>query len=122
MAVNEDGRDAYIADCERALARWNRTLERSGLSYRLTLPSRRFHREIGAYAEAAFTPDGTPVARDVFARRTNEWLPTAADRAHVRSLMTRPVYEPGRMASWIAPPLKGIDGKPADFVYVRVDG
>jgi hypothetical protein len=26
------------------------------------------------------------------------------------------------MASWIAPPPRGIDGKPLDFVYVRPEG
>jgi benzoyl-CoA 2,3-dioxygenase component B len=31
----------------------------------------------------------------------------------------RPVTEPGKMANWIAPPAKGIDGKPLDFEYVR---
>ena len=39
----------------------------------------------------------------------------------VLSLMTRPVYEPGKMAHWIAPPKQGIKGRPADFVYVRHD-
>ncbi|HTJ41458.1 MAG TPA: benzoyl-CoA 2,3-epoxidase subunit BoxB [Kofleriaceae bacterium] len=121
MAVNEDGRDLYIADCERAVGRWNRTLERAGLSFRLTLPHRRFHRAIGAYAEGHFTPEGTPITRDAFERRAAEWLPTAADRAAVRALMQRPVYGAGEMASWIAPPAKGIDGKAADFVYVRVE-
>jgi len=121
MAVNEDGRDLYIADCERAVGRWNRTLERAGLSFRLTLPHRRFHRAIGAYAEGHFTPEGTPITSDAFERRAAEWLPTAADRVAVRALMQRPVYGAGEMASWIAPPAKGIDGKAADFVYVRVE-
>jgi benzoyl-CoA 2,3-dioxygenase component B len=30
-----------------------------------------------------------------------------------------PVREPGRIASWIAPPSSGIHGKPVDFEYVR---
>jgi benzoyl-CoA 2,3-dioxygenase component B len=29
------------------------------------------------------------------------------------------VYEPGKYANWIAPPSKGIDGKPVDFEYVK---
>jgi len=29
------------------------------------------------------------------------------------------VTEPGKMASWIAPPLKGINGQPIDYEYVR---
>ena len=31
-----------------------------------------------------------------------------------------PVTEPGRFASWIAPPRAGIDGKPGDFEYVKL--
>jgi benzoyl-CoA 2,3-dioxygenase component B len=30
-----------------------------------------------------------------------------------------PVYEPGKMASWIAVPTRGINGLPDEFVYVR---
>jgi benzoyl-CoA 2,3-dioxygenase component B len=30
-----------------------------------------------------------------------------------------PVYEPGRIAGWIAPPSKGIKGLPFDFEYVK---
>ena len=49
--------------------------------------------------------------------RRHDWLPTEADRAFVGSLM-RPVTEPGQMAGWIAPPKRGIHGKPVDFEYV----
>ena len=46
---------------------------------------------------------------------------TAADlagRAYVKSLMV-PCYEPGKFAPWIAPPAKGVKGKPIDFDYVK---
>jgi len=46
------------------------------------------------------------------------WLPTLADKAHVESLM-RPVYEPGKIAAWLAPPRNGINGQPLDYEYVR---
>jgi benzoyl-CoA 2,3-dioxygenase component B len=46
-------------------------------------------------------------------------LPTTADRVLVASLM-QPVYEPGRMASWVAPPRTGINGKPLDYDYVHL--
>ena len=29
-------------------------------------------------------------------------------------------YEPGKMAHWIAPPPRGINGQPVDYEYVRV--
>jgi len=31
----------------------------------------------------------------------------------------KPVHEPRRFAQWIAPPKKGLEGKPLDFEYVR---
>ena len=46
-----------------------------------------------------------------------QWLPTPDDYAFVRSLMVQ-VIEPGRMAGWIAPPKRGIHGRPLDFDYV----
>ena len=49
----------------------------------------------------------------------SEWLPTMEDREYVRSLM-HPVYEPGKIANWIAPPAAGIKGKPFEFEYVRL--
>jgi benzoyl-CoA 2,3-dioxygenase component B len=59
------------------------------------------------------------IGKDEFERRRADWLPTAADRAYVKSLMTRPVYEPGKMANWLAPPAHGIKGRPVEFEYVR---
>ena len=29
------------------------------------------------------------------------------------------VHEPGKIANWIAPPTRGINGKPFEFEYVR---
>ncbi|HRC57589.1 MAG TPA: benzoyl-CoA 2,3-epoxidase subunit BoxB, partial [Kofleriaceae bacterium] len=50
LAVNEDTRDAYIQDCDRAVGRWNRTLRNAGVSYELRLPNRRFNRRIGEHS------------------------------------------------------------------------
>lgn len=30
----------------------------------------------------------------------------------------QPVYEPGKIASWMAPPVQGINGKAFDYEYV----
>ncbi len=35
------------------------------------------------------------------------------------SLM-KPVTEPGKIASWIAPPERGINKLPVDYEYIRV--
>ena len=50
--------------------------------------------------------------------RRAEWLPTPEDHAFVAE-PDGPVVEPGKFASWIAPPARGINGKPVDFEYVR---
>src|SRR5262249_41360217 len=118
-AMNEILRDAYIDDNQRGLDLWNKTIAESGLDYRLALPSRRFNRRIGLYADLCFSPGGEPLSPEEFERRRDDWLPSEADRAYVAGLM-RPIHEPGRMAHWIAAPTKGIDGKPLSFEYVRL--
>ena len=64
-------------------------------------------------------PAGNRLAPDEFQRRREEWLPSAADHAFVRSLMQR-VIEPGKMAAWIAPPDRGINDLPVEYEYVRL--
>ena len=118
-AMNEVLRDAYVEDCEKALERWNRRLAGTGTA--LALPSRRFHRGQGMFAGRCFDPSGGEIPADEFERRRHEWLPSAADRAYVDSLMARPVVTPGHFAGWIAPPARGINGQPADFQYVRTN-
>ena len=57
-AMNEVLRDAYVEDCQRGVDRWNKRLAEAGLSERLRLPSKRFYRHIGLYADLPFDPDG----------------------------------------------------------------
>jgi len=118
-AMNEILRDAYIDDNQRGLDMWNKTIAEHGIDLRLALPSRRFNRRIGIYADLCFSPEGEPVTRQEFEGRQDDWLPSDADRTYVKSLM-QTVHEPGRMANWIAAPTKGIDGKPLTFEYVRL--
>jgi benzoyl-CoA 2,3-dioxygenase component B len=120
-AMNEVLRDWYIGDCARGIERWNRILQRHGLSDRLYVPSRRFNRHIGVYAGLPFDPRGQLLTREEWASRRDEWLPTEDDAAYLTSIMVEPVYEPGRFANWIAPPQKGINQRPVDFEYVRVE-
>jgi benzoyl-CoA 2,3-dioxygenase component B len=118
-AMNEVARGAYVKDCELGVKRWNMAIKRAGHEFQLRLPSPRFRRTIGAWANAPADPDGRVLARDEFERRLPEWLPTEADRAFVRSLMQR-VVAPGKMAAWIAPPDRGINNLPVDYEYVRL--
>ncbi|MEW6071134.1 MAG: benzoyl-CoA 2,3-epoxidase subunit BoxB [Planctomycetota bacterium] len=118
-AMNEVARDAYTEECARSVERWNKVLEDAGMAERLHLPHRRFHRQVGIHAGHRFDPQGAPVREEEWDRRRDEWLPGAADHEYLRSIMNAPVYAPGKMANWIAPPSKGIDGRPLDYEYVR---
>jgi benzoyl-CoA 2,3-dioxygenase component B len=121
-AMNEVLRDSYVEDCQRGVDRWNKILEAAGMSERLVLPSRRFHRAQGVFAGMPFDPQGELLSAEEWERRKDAWLPSESDRAYVRSLQQRAIVAPGQMANWIAPPAKGINGLPLDFVYVRTDG
>ena len=118
-AMNEIARGLYGKDCAVGLTRWNRAIRRAGFDFELRLPSTRFRRTIGRWAGAPAAPDGGLMEEEAWRRRLPDWLPTPDDRAHVRALM-RPVTEPGKMAAWIAPPPRGIDGKPVDYDYVKL--
>ena len=117
-AMNEVLRDNYVGDCEFVAQRWNRVLEKAGRAERLTLPSRRFNRKVGVYADSTFDPSGNPITTEAFEANRAAWLPTEADLAYVRSLM-HPVLEVGKVASYIAPPAKGIDDHPFEWEYVK---
>ncbi len=117
-AMNEVLRDHYVDDCQRAIDKWNRTIERAGVSFKLRLPHRRFFRRQGIYAGLCFDPDGQQLTQAEFAARRDEWLPSSADAAYIDSLAAR-VPEVGKIAGWVAPPSKGINGQTFDFQYVR---
>jgi benzoyl-CoA 2,3-dioxygenase component B len=119
-ALNEVMRESYLKDCEIGLKRWNRAIERAGHGLRLQLPSPHFRRSIGAWVDAPVTPEGRIVSREAYDQRVQEWLPSAEDRAFVRSLMRR-VVEPGKMAGWVAPPERGINNLPVAYEYVKLN-
>lgn len=117
-AMNETLRDAFVADSQRGINRFNKVIDHFGIDAALCLPHRAFHRNIGAFAGIHAAPDGTLVDEATWAARHDEWLPSAADRAFVQTLM-HPVTEPGAMAGWIAQPRRGIHGQPLDYRYVE---
>jgi benzoyl-CoA 2,3-dioxygenase component B len=121
-ALNMRLRDDYVSDAASAVERWwNRAIARAGFDYRLRLPHVAFNRRIGEFAAIHADPDGNILGAEEWQRRRAEFLPSAADDEFVQSLM-RPVTDPGKFASWIAPPRAGIDGKPGDFEYVKLQG
>ena len=117
-AMNLVLRDAYKADCERAMVRWNKSLEQAGIETRLYLPSQRFNRRIGVYANQPFNPEGELLSDKAYADQYSQWIPTAEDLAYVKSLMVQ-VTEPGKFAGWINPPAKGLNSQPVDFEYCK---
>ena len=117
-ALNEVLRDDYIKDSVAGVERWNKIIEKAGIPFRLKVPHKAFHRNIGALAGVKVSPEGQVVSEAEWAARQDEWLPSAGDRAFVQSLMGR-VVEPGKFANWIAPPVMGINRQPVDFEYIR---
>jgi benzoyl-CoA 2,3-dioxygenase component B len=116
-ALNATLRDDYVADCQKGVDRWNRTLSEVGPSLRL--PHVGFNRAVGAFADHHVSPEGEVLSAGEWEARRAEWLPTPDDEAHVKSLM-QPVREPGRMAGWLAPPSSGVHAKPLDYEYVKL--
>jgi benzoyl-CoA 2,3-dioxygenase component B len=120
-AMNEVLRDWYVADCEAGVQRWNKIFDRHGMAFRLRLPDRKFNRGIGMFSSLHFDPSGAPLSEAEWVRRRHEWLPDASDREYLLSIMATPVYEPGKFANYIAPPIRGINRQPVDFEYVRTE-
>jgi benzoyl-CoA 2,3-dioxygenase component B len=118
-ALNEVMRESYLRDCEIGLKRWNRMIERAGHELRLTLPSSRFRRSIGPWAGIPVTPEGRQISQEEYEQGLKSWIPTPDDQAFIHSLQHK-VVEPGKMASWIAPPERGINNLAIDYEYVKL--
>src|SRR5919205_982453 len=120
-ALNMRLRDDYVADCESGVKRWNRILEKAGVPFELKLPSVAFNRKIGEFRDVRTDTAGRLLSNEDWEKRQGEFLPSSDDRDYVEDLMARTLQrEPGKFASWIAPPKVGIDNKPGDFEYVKI--
>jgi benzoyl-CoA 2,3-epoxidase subunit B len=120
-ALNMRLRDDYVADAATGITRWNRVFAQTGVDFRITLPHVAFNRRIGEFAAVHAGTDGQVMTRDAWERQREAMLPSEDDNAFVASLM-RPVRERGAYASWIAPPRYGVDNRPGDFEYVKIEG
>ncbi|MGH8998907.1 MAG: benzoyl-CoA 2,3-epoxidase subunit BoxB [Acidimicrobiia bacterium] len=116
-ALNITLQDDYVADCQKGIDRWNRTLAEVGVELKLPHPG--FSRAVGEFSSHRISPDGRILSEDEWTAGAGDWLPTTDDEAYVESLMVG-VDEPGKMAGWVAAPTKGIHQKPVDYDYVRV--
>jgi benzoyl-CoA 2,3-dioxygenase component B len=94
-------------------------IDKAGHATRLRLPHERFNRTVGVWAGRPCDPQGKPVSAEQASAAHDRWLPSESDRAFVKSLM-KPVTEPGKMASWLAPPDRGINALAVDYEYVRL--
>ncbi|MBX3552937.1 MAG: benzoyl-CoA 2,3-epoxidase subunit BoxB [Pseudolabrys sp.] len=119
-ALNMRLRDDYTQDCAKGLLRWNKVISTAGIAFELKLPHTAFHRQIGEFKDVHASPEGVIVDDATWAKKRNEWLPSKADGDFIASLM-KPVAEPGKYAGWISAPKVGIDNKPGDFEYVKID-
>ena len=117
-ALNEVLRDDFITDSVAGVQRWNRVIDKAGIAFKLSVPHKAFHRNIGALSAVKISPDGRVVSDAEWKANQDRWLPSDEDRAYVASLMGR-VVEPGKFANWIAPPALGINRQPVNFEYVR---
>ena len=118
-AMNDVTRGAYVKDCEIGIKRWNMMIKRAKHDVTLSLPSTRFNRTIGSWANVPTDPNGQKISQADFDKKKSNWLPTESDQSFIRSLM-QCVNEPGKMAGWIAPPDRGINNNPVDYEYVRL--
>src|SRR5471030_831686 len=119
-ALNMRLRDDYTRDCAKGIERFNKIIERIGVDFRLALPHVAFHRDIGEFKDVQATPSGVLIDAATWAKQKDQWLPSLADGEFIASLM-KPVSEPGQFASWISPPRVGIDNRPGDFEYVKLE-
>jgi benzoyl-CoA 2,3-dioxygenase component B len=89
------------------------------VAFTFELPHVGFHRQIGEFKDVKMSPAGALLSESAWQRESAKWLPSQDDGAFIGSLMQQ-VTEPGKFASWIAPPRVGIDNKPGDFEYVKI--
>lgn len=118
-AINMRLRDDYVKDASGGVNRWNRAIQKAGIDFNFALPHEAFHRKIGVFGAIHSDPDGNIISSENWNDNCDRWLPSQADGDFIASLM-KPCYEPGKFASWIAPPTVGIDNKPGDFEFVKL--
>ncbi|HEY6753103.1 MAG TPA: benzoyl-CoA 2,3-epoxidase subunit BoxB, partial [Pseudolabrys sp.] len=118
-ALNMRLRDDYVGDCNNGVERWNRVISEIGIPFQMKLAHVAFHRHIGEFSSIKADIAGNILSDTEWQKRRSEFLPSDADKDFIESLM-KAQMEPGKFASWIAPPKVGIDNKPGDFEYVKI--
>ncbi len=119
-ALNARLRDDYMNDCAKGVGRWNKIIQKQGVDFELYLPHVAFHRNVGHFNDLKVSPDGSVLSQEAWDQKSAGWVPSNDDMDYITSLM-KPEMEPATYSSWIAPPKMGIDNKPGEFEYVRLD-
>jgi benzoyl-CoA 2,3-epoxidase subunit B len=118
-ALNARLRDDYVTDAQVGVDRWNKIIANAGIEYELKLPHIAFNRNVGEFSEFNVSPTGEVMDDKSWERAYQQFLPDNSDLAYINSLMI-PESQPGKYATWIAPPARGIDRRPGDFEYVKL--
>src|SRR5271167_78464 len=118
-AINSRLLDDYIVDCQGGVERWNKVMEKAGIAFKFVQPHKGFNRRIGEFAGHRISPAGEGLTEDQWTAQSGDWLPNDDDMQFISSLM-KPCHEPGKYASWIAPPRVGVNNQPGDFEYVKI--
>jgi benzoyl-CoA 2,3-dioxygenase component B len=119
-ALNMRLRDDYVADCQVGVDRWNKVIAELGIPFEIKLPHVAFHRHIGEFSNIKADPSGKVLSDEAWTKQRGDFLPGDEDKDFIEELM-QPQFEKGKYASWIAPPKVGIDNKPGDFEYVKIE-
>ena len=123
-AMNEVLRDEYVEDCQRGVDKWNRAIAEARHLVRAHAAEPPLPPRTSASTPASTsTPTGNPISKEEWEAQKDEWLPSDADEAYVQSLMTAPVYEPGRWRTdasgsdqlWRVAPPGGTPERVTDF-------
>jgi benzoyl-CoA 2,3-dioxygenase component B len=120
-ALNMRLRDDYVKDASVGVSRWNRVLDQAGIGFRISLPHVAFNRRIGEFAAVHADTQGKVLTAEQWESAKPTMLPSSDDARFIESLM-QPVRDRGAYASWIAPPRVGVDNRPGDFEYVKIEG
>jgi benzoyl-CoA 2,3-dioxygenase component B len=118
-ALNSRLLDDFIVDCQGGIDRWNKSVEKAGIDFKFIQPHKGFNRRIGEFGGKRISPTGEVLTEDQWSTMSGDWLPNDADMAFINSLM-KPCHEPGKYASWIAPPRVGVNSQAGDFEYVKI--
>ena len=120
VAINSRLLDDYHKNAAGGVGRWNKIIRGAGFDFELKLPFKGFSRKVGVFAGEFITPEGEVVTEDEWNARRGEWFTSDADGEYIQSLM-KPCTEKGRYAGWIAPARVGINNRPTDFEYVKLN-